>query len=303
MNKDQLLHNLKKVEKIARLSKLNRLLYNPLKYLEAILFMKVLYPKSRQERLKKTNVFFGNEMLIALPASTDIYLTGGKSHISEIRLARFIINHLSKGAAFLDIGAHYGYFTLLAEEVSGADGKIVAFEPSPKTFSILKENAEKRKTIQFFQEAVSDSNEPITFYEFPNKYSEYNAMDVAQFNNEDWYQSYKPQKITINARTIDSIIEAYDFKPQIIKIDVEGAEYKVISGAQKYLDAYSPYIVMEYLCSERSNGEHHKALDLLNKLGYASYCIDDTGTLQPVANIDNYLAVLKLESDNIVFRK
>lgn len=76
-------------------------------------------------------------MNIALPASTDIYLTGGKSHDSEIRLAKFLIKNLNQGDNFVDIGAHYGYFTLLGAHLVGKGGRVF-FEPGKSTYSLLE---------------------------------------------------------------------------------------------------------------------------------------------------------------------
>lgn len=104
-----LIKQLSEVEKIASSSKIRRLLDNPYKYLYAILFRQLAYSRKKREVIKTTTLFYGKKMKVALPASTDIYLTGGKSHDSEIRLARFLIQNLSGEEHFLDIGAHYGY--------------------------------------------------------------------------------------------------------------------------------------------------------------------------------------------------
>jgi FkbM family methyltransferase len=301
MERSAFLEKLNRVEQIASSSKLSRLLNDPYKYLHAILFRKFVYPKSKQEKVLNASVFFNGEMQIALPASTDIYLTGGKSHDSEIRLARFLINRVNEGDDFLDIGAHYGYFSLLAATLTGK-GEVYSFEPSPKTFALLKVNAGKRSNIKCFQEAVSDTPEPLTFYEFPNLYSEYNAMNVDQFSNKDWFKGSKPKQITVKGNTIDTITAA-GFRPQLIKIDVEGAELKVISGGRFYLSTNNPYVVMEYLETERDNSEHNKAAALLVEWGYVANHINKAGELEVVKNINEYLKNSHLESDNIVFRK
>lgn len=303
--KKELTASLQEVEKLASASKLGRLVHNPFKYLYAILFRKFIFPKTGKELVKNVPVFFNKKMLIALPASTDIYLTGGKSHNSEIRLARFLINSLNDGDTYLDIGAHYGYFTLLASELVGATGLVYAFEPSSATYNIFEKNCLNNTlaNICFAQKAVSDSKGSITFFEFPNLYSEYNSMNVDQFNEEAWFAKYKPQKTTVETLTIDGIVTENNFQPSIIKIDVEGAEFKVISGATQYLQTHAPVIVMEYLTSDRHNSEHQKAADLLRKYNYKSYLITADGSLQALEDIDTYLKDKQLESDNIVFKK
>lgn len=303
MSKERLLERLNKVERIAYATKWSRLLHNPYKYISAILFRKFTYTKTHHERIVQTPAFFGIDMTVALPAATDIYLTGGKSHSSEIRLARFLINHLSVGDHFIDIGAHYGYFTLLAAIIVGEQGKVFAFEPAKDTFQILSRNCATKKNIRIFNEAVSDEMGTLTFFQFPNMYSEYNSIDVHQFENEKWFQANKPLKITVEAKALDSIVREQQINASIIKIDVEGAEDKTIGGGIRFFTSQNPYIVMEYLSAERGNESHQKAARQLYDLGYKSFAIQKNGSLTPVKDIDQYLTETKTDSENIIFKK
>ncbi|MFA6056898.1 MAG: FkbM family methyltransferase [Taibaiella sp.] len=297
-----LLQKINKVEILASASKLQRLLFNPYKYISSIFFRDFLYKKSKKEKLVKAQVFFGEIMNIALPASTDIYLTGGKSHDSEIRLAKFIIQTLNSGDHFLDIGAHYGYFTLLAAKLVGETGKISAFEPSVNSFHLLQQNCDSHSNISIYQQAVSNTQDSIHFYEFDNLHSEYNSADVKQFEQEDWFKQSPPKKISVSCTTIDQVT-ASGFCPKIIKIDVEGGEYNVVKGALRFIENNMPFIAMEYLEPGRHNIEHQKAVAFLKEHGYKTYIIESSGLLKDIEDIDSYLLKNKLESDNIVFRK
>lgn len=301
--KDILIRQLANVEKIAAASKVKRLLRNPYRYVLSIFFRQFIYPRNKKALIKKAELFYGKQMTIALPASTDIYLTGGKSHESEIKLAKFIILNLSTGDHFLDIGAHYGYFTLLASKVTGENGKVVACEPATQTFALLQENCTTEKNIFCYRRAVSDTSGTFTFYEFPNLYSEYNTMDVEQFKNEAWFKTSPPKKIEIPAVTIDQISKEEKLVPKIIKIDVEGAEYHVIKGGLNLIRDHAPYFAMEYLEPARHNTAHQKAVQLLRDHGYQSYLIDNNGGLISITDIDAYLVKEQLESDNIIFKK
>lgn len=297
-----LLQKINKVEVLASASKLQRLLFNPYKYISSIFFRDFQYKKSKKEKLVKAQVFFGDIMNIALPASTDIYLTGGKSHDSEIRLAKFIIQTLNSGDHFLDIGAHYGYFTLLAAKLVGETGKVSAFEPTVNSFHLLQQNCDLHSNISIYQQAVSDTQDSIHFYEFDNLHSEYNSSDVKQFEQEDWFKQSPPKKISVSCTTIDQIT-ASDFCPKIVKIDVEGGEYNVVKGALRFIENNVPFIAMEYLEPGRHNIEHQKAVTFLKEHGYKTYIIESSGLLKDIEDIDSYLLEHKLESDNIVFRK
>ena len=302
MDHSHLLQQIKQVEKIARASKVQRMFFHPIKYLFAILHRKLIYP-FRGSLATKSTTFFGEDMHLLLPASTDIYLTGGKSHESEIRLAKFMIHNLSKGDCFVDVGAHYGYFTLLASKLVDGTGEVHSFEAASTTYAMLKKNSTSKENIKYYHKAVADQNGTITFHEFPNLYSEYNSIDIKQFKNNSWFSKLTPQQISVETVDLSSFLSQEKLSPKLIKIDVEGAELKVIKGAVNYLQKHTPLIAMEYLKSERSNVVHQQAVELLNSLGYTYSIINADGLLVECEDIDAYLVRHQLESDNIVFRK
>ena len=297
-----LLNDIKKLEKLATCSKLHRWFSNPYKYFKAQLFRHFAYRITKKEAIVETKLFFNKKMFIGLPSSTDIYLTGGKSHQSEINLAKWLIQNLKTGNHFLDIGAHYGYFSLLALELVGNAGRVISFEPSCKGFDVLSMNAKNKEHFIVYHKAVCDKVDTISFYEFPNLFSEYNSMQIAQYENENWFRNSQPVKTTVETTTIDRIVND-NFLPHIIKVDVEGAEFKVVNGGLSFLKINSPIFIMEYVTRSRDNREHRKALALLKEIGYSSFIIESNGALQPIDDVDYYLTVNNLESDNIVFKK
>jgi len=295
--------NFQKAERLANSGKIGRFAANPIKYLTAIGHRLFFYSKSKKGKLVKANTYFESEMKLVLPAGTDIYLTGCKSHDSEIRLAKFLTNTLQKGDSFIDVGAHFGYFSLLGAKLVGKKGSVFSFEASQSTFEILKENTQKESNIEILNRAVSNEKGTLNFYEFPVLYSEYNSLEIDQFKNEDWYQTNKPEERAIEAIRLDDFSKQKSTKPRVIKIDVEGAEYMVISGAVELLKSQSPKVVIEFLHSKRHNEAHLKAKELLNELGYESFSIESDGTLKICSDIEAFLNKKELDSDNIIFQK
>lgn len=301
--KKNVLQKLQQVKSLAQGSRLQRFLHQPFRYVDALFFRSIIYPKNKKERIVEKQIFSGASMKIALPAATDIYLTGGKSHDSEIRLATFLITQLQPGDQYMDIGAHYGYFTLIAAELVGTQGKILSFEPTASSFQLLQQNTTNLSHVTCIPKAISDTDADLVFYTFPNLYSEYNTTDITQFEKENWFQNSSPIKSILPATTIDLVTQHYDFTPSIIKIDVEGAEYHAIRGGLEYFQNHNPIIVMEYLPAHRSNQNHRLAVELLRSIGYLTYSISTEGSLSKLDDIDAYLAAQQLDSDNIVFSK
>jgi FkbM family methyltransferase len=303
MPKSELIKKLDALERVATASRLHRLLTRPFRYVHAILFRELVYAKTKQGKEVVCRTFFGQDMHVLLPSSTDIYLTGGKTHESEIRLARFLIHCLKKGDILVDAGAHYGYFTLLAAQLVGQSGKVVAFEGSATTFKVLQKNTASFKSITAHHLALSDTDGELVFYEFPNQYAEYNALDIQQFRQDAWIGENPPREYRVQAVSLDGYLEKANLSPTVIKIDVEGAEYQVIQGMGHFLEKASPVVIMEYLSGKRSGDTYLRAEQLLTSLGYTPFAIDRSGALQPMGSAAEYMSRKGLESDNIVFCK
>jgi len=302
MTNNILINSLASVERIAKKNKINRMINNPVKYIFSIMYRDFIYPFRKKEIVIKTKLFNGSPIIIALPASTDIFLTGGKSHISEIRLAKYLIKNLHSDSTFIDVGAHYGYFSLIASDIV-KDGKVYSFEPSSKSFNILKRNVSSITNVTIFNKAVSQGNTPIAFYEFDNLHSEYNSTQISQFENEDWFKAIKPNMQKIDSISLSTFCTDNSIYPDIIKIDVEGFENEVIKGAENLLTSSKkkPIVILEYLEPKRGNAAHKEAFSLLSRWWYSSNIISDSGDLIPENDIDGYLLKHSLESDNIVF--
>lgn len=297
----QIFDKINDVQKTALVSKLSRLLQIPIKYIFAIVFREVIYKWFKHPIGIKAETFFGTIMKVLLPAGTDIYLTGGKSHDSEIRLAKYLIKNLKEGDTFIDVGAHFGYFSLLAAKLVNSEGKVISFEPSPKTFNILKQNAVAKENMVILNNAVSDQHAEINFYEFPNRYSEYNSTDVTQYEHFSWFINNQPKCIKIETLILSEYFKSKKINPSIIKIDVEGSEFKVVKSLNDYLTKSSPVIIMEYLTDGRFNQQHILAERFLHSLGYSSFIITHEGEILNVPEIDSYMVAKNCDSENIVF--
>jgi FkbM family methyltransferase len=312
---DSLEKKLVQVEYLANASKMQRLLHNPWRYTWSQFFRTVIFPFTQKGIIRKAQTFTGHPLSILLPSGLDIFLTGGKTHDSEIRLARFLINHYrlqdyeitrlrdskSNITTFIDIGAHVGYFSLIASVLLEKKGQIFTFEAAKGTFDVLEKNLKPFSNIEIFHNAVTDVETDLTFFEFPFSHSEYNTLHNAQFENEAWYKKFKPEKIIVKGITLDSIIQKFDIKNPLIKIDTEGAEAHVIKGGLNTFKTQNPIVIMEFLT--KNNDGHKEAYDILTNLNYQPHTINQTGLLEKMTDIDTYFNTNGLDSDNFVFLK
>jgi len=77
---------------------------------------------------------------------------------AEIRVNRVLGENLRKDDIFIDIGAYIGYHSILARNIVGNSGKVIAFELNPESYNMIKKNFEIRKHINYVTEnlALSD---------------------------------------------------------------------------------------------------------------------------------------------------
>ncbi len=292
---------LDKVERLATTGKIVRLLNAPGRYFSAQAHKWLIYRFNKKGMIAKAQTFWGCTMHIVLPAATDIYLTGGKTHPSEIRLARYFVNNLSTGGQFLDVGAHFGYFTLLGGYLVGETGKVVSIEASPATFEVLRKNANGLSQINIRNIAATERVEEVTFHEFPVLLSEYNSLLGGQYEQETWYKNNKPNLVKILGKDLTTLLSEEHFSPTYIKIDVEGAEDQVVRGGLEYFKQHRPVIVMEYLADNNKNSGHKKAVGLLKDLGYRIHVLNELGEPIVCTDILAHLKKTGWESDNIMF--
>ncbi len=294
---------LEKIEHLARGSVLGRLLHDPLRYVSAIGFWRLVYPMRKKGKYARASTFFGAEMEVVLPSATEIYLFGAKTHDSEIRLARFLMKHLRPGDTFCDVGAHFGYFSLLASQLVGKNGQVFAFEASRSTFGILEKNTAPFPNIKPLHQAASDEDKTLIFNEFPPLFSEYNSLVLPETKSSGWMKNNPAQRITVNGVRLGDFFAEGKIKPNIIKIDVEGAEPQVLKGMEDYSRVNAPTLVMEYLTGGGQNEAHRKAVNFAQAVGYQVFRIRQDGGLVSCSNIEDAMEKQGFDSDNIVLKK
>ncbi len=294
---------LEKIEQLARGSVPGRLLNNPVRYVSAIGYWRLVYPLTNRGRFARASTFFGAEMDVVLPAATEIFLFGAKTHDSEIRLARFLMKNLRPGDTFCDVGAHFGYFSLLASQLVGANGRVLAFEASRSTFGILQKNLLPCANATPLHRAASDVDKLLVFNEFPALYSEYNSLILPETKNAAWMKNNPAQAIEVPGVRLDDFFTKEKIRPGIVKIDVEGAELQVLRGMSHFLKENSPTLIMEYLTGGGQNEAHRLAVAYAQGLGYQVFRIKNDGTLTPCGNVEEAMMAVGLDSDNIVLKK
>lgn len=146
---------------------------------------------------------------------------------------------LLPGETVVDVGAHIGTFALMAGRRVGPAGRVLAFEPSPKTFALLRRNLEANRMPWIWPNDFALADVAGTAELFI-------ADDGANNPAADTLRAQDGRKaVSIRLRRLDDVMSERKMdRVDLLKIDVEGAELRVLDGAPKTLAA-TRRIVME----------------------------------------------------------
>jgi FkbM family methyltransferase len=166
------------------------------------------------------------------------YLEG--SH--ETGIQSLLRDLLRPGDAFYDVGAHIGFFSIIAARLVGRDGRVFAFEAAPENVEALEQNARKNDLRQIVINPVAIWSKcgNLTFGR------PYSGALAGAILDASCQGSCGPECLQIQVPTItlDHFAESH-CAPKVIKIDVEGAEAEVLKGATRLVEQSRPALICE----------------------------------------------------------
>lgn len=169
--------------------------------------------------------------------------------------------NMEKGNTFIDVGAHIGKYALWGARTVGEHGLVVALEPyEPNYDALIRGVCENGFKNLVALKCVAWNENRI----------------IPLFLNESTGGSLKVNggfgEVCANARTLDSIVEDLKMpRVDLIKIDVEGAEFEVLSGADHLLSRYAPRVLVEVACAAVSRVDEY-----MRQKGYVGKLLNET---------------------------
>ena len=169
--------------------------------------------------------------------------------------------HVSRGSGVLDVGANIGWFSMLGASLAGPSGRVTAVEPNPSNARAV-EAARLRngfENINVVQAAAGQTMGLQVLYTS-------GSNGVALALSDDPLEVLDATSVAV--LRLDDVI---DHRVDVLKIDVEGAEYSVLMGAKNLIQRSRPTIISEFTPSAMPgvsgvSGEDY--LSLLVDLGY-----------------------------------
>ena len=189
-----------------------------------------------------------------------------------------LCEHVAPGEVVFDVGANAGFFTLLASRLVGPSGRVIAFEPFPAALHDLRRHLELNgvENADVIEAAVSES--PGTARFLPHVESTMGRLAAEG-------------ELVVEVVALDDVCRSGRVPmPDLIKIDVEGEELKVLRGAEAILRERRPLIVL----ATHGADVHRSCCELLRELGYRleqlpyDTTVSEFDFLGEVAAIPNY---------------
>jgi FkbM family methyltransferase len=173
-----------------------------------------------------------------------------------------------------DVGAHVGLCTMPISQVLSEGGKCYAFEPAEGNLRYLRRHIEMNRitNVVVVPELVGDvCAERVEFFEAEGDSGMNSVLDIRR--DEGFYRRTERAQITL-----DHFVSLNGCVPELIKIDVEGAEIKVISGSEEVMREHRPDIILSVHPRHLHAMGHEceELLSMIKELDYEIYNIDGT---------------------------
>ena len=164
-------------------------------------------------------------------------LLGMRPEDYERELTNILVTQVEQGATVLDVGAHVGLHTLMFSRRVGAEGRVFAVEASPANAGLLRKHLHWNdcRNVRLIEAAIGDRDGDVAFTFRPD------PTDPGGFANSLAYD-IGGETATVRMTTIDTLCA--DCRPDLIKIDVEGAELLALRGAYQTLTRSAPILTI-----------------------------------------------------------
>jgi FkbM family methyltransferase len=201
---------------------------------------------------------------------------------------RFIQGFLKPGMTVLDIGAHHGFYTLLAAKMVGPTGSVISFEPSHRERKRLLVHLRLNRIldrVSVFPVALGRETAECTLYVVAGKNTGCNSLRPPAVTEPT-------QTVQVSVTSLDTFLGQQNVaRVDFIKMDVEGSELGVLAGAEELLGKHPRPVILAELADSRTSpwGYNASAIyDLLVAKGYRWFATTQDGKLWAYPRTDQF---------------
>ncbi len=158
----------------------------------------------------------------------------------EAAVQQALARETKPGMTVYDVGAHLGFFALGLARLVGAGGSVVTFDPLPENIRALRANLALNpnltSNVQVVRAAVANASGPVRLY---------GGSDPSQARLAPLPASSEDSQEVASLTLDEYVFRLGEPAPQLVKLDVEGAEGMALQGAQQLLREIKPVWILE----------------------------------------------------------
>ena len=194
---------------------------------------------------------------------------------TDAALPRHFAHKVQTGMTVYDVGANKGQMALLFAALVGPSGTVVALEPAPSEYDSLCRNLKINRLAHVHPRrvAAADTDGDLVFTYTADRPTQGKLRDV-----EPTYVNRGADTFSVRGLTLDALLED-EPRPDVIKIDVEGAAASVLRGAGRVLEEVGPNIYLELHGPEEQAGVKESLLSR----GYVAETLAGERVLDPTS--------------------
>jgi len=203
----------------------------------------LLLEKSKSNGIKTVIMNWINGLNLRIYPGNEVFRSIFVRGIYDPSLVTIINTLLPSDGVFIDIGANMGYCSLLMSKTVGEDGKVFAIEPSERDFLRLVDNVSLNRlnNVNVYRLAISDKSGNVKISIAPEERSSLNTLGTA-FSNKG-IEELRTEEVI--ATTLDAFIKQEEIdRIDVIKMDIEGSEFKALKGARESIEKYRPTLIV-----------------------------------------------------------
>jgi FkbM family methyltransferase len=195
----------------------------------------------------------------------------GKYEPQETAIVQSILH---QGMSFVDVGANWGYFTLVAAHLVGSTGRVLSLEPDPRLFSLLRDAAERNhlQHVITLQVAAADTAATLKLAGFDENSGNFGVSHLLSNGG------YVANCYDVMAKPLDAVLNQHGLETvDLMKIDIEGAEDMALVGLQEsLLSGIVKRLLIELHPAElvQQGSSTEAVVSRLHRAGYRGYRVD-----------------------------
>lgn len=220
----------------------------------SVLLPKILIPDAKKVNAYVLKTLHGFYLKIDPKKDKGVELSLHETGTYEKGILLFLKSFLNPGDCFIDVGANIGLISIFASYCVGNNGKVLAYEALPRTAELLQENIalNRVKNIEVNKFALGSTEGSAMIYE---------NWQINRGGASLLVKTEDSIAIEVEIYQLDTVLPE-DYRPKMIKIDVEGFELEVLKGAKETIRKFHPVLIVEL--SENRKNVHESSIEIID---------------------------------------